>query len=356
MSKLNIVCGVPRSGTSMTMELMRLTFGDDRILGSKFPRESRAEDKFPGETDEVYSYRMALQELKKEQNKDKNEKSKDLNPNGFWEMPFTVAGIRYSLTYSDLFKKINSSKEPLICKIVSQGLPTSDPGYINKIIYLLRDPASVSKSQERLERELMVKLPGSDETIDFWEGAQIIEPRMFITVSIQAAQWFKANPEVPVLFVKYLDIVQKPEETLRKMQDFLGEGDFTQAIDSIEVKLNRSTGHELDHPLAEEANQVYEMMCKQDWDGIIEYAIAKDTERSKETVQWTCLRRGVTTNTMLCELCKSDKLMMESFKKAAEEMGIDWENKPCGFDCGIGNNPNKPITADESIKNNHWRK
>ncbi len=43
--KMLIISGCPRSGTSVQMDIHRAVFGEERILGAKFPQEKRSRDK-----------------------------------------------------------------------------------------------------------------------------------------------------------------------------------------------------------------------------------------------------------------------------------------------------------------------
>jgi len=352
-----VVSGCPRSGTSLTMEIMRTVLGQDRIRGIKFPREEiDRTKKRPNETEYQYNYRKYVVNHFEPNRHLLNEKSRDMNPNGFWEHPaFTVNGVRYSMEHSALLKEIKAEKNPSVCKIVSQGLAESDPVYIDKVVYLLRDPASVAKSQERLTRSMMIKHPETGEMINFWKGAKVIEPRMFIDVSIVAAQWFLANPEIPVCLVKYDCLVSTPGEVLNRIGDFIGEGDFMEAEKLIQVKLNRNSGYELDHPLAEEAFTVYNFMCDGDWQGVIDYAKNQSTRRSEERRQWFCLRRGMGTDSMICDMCQVDTLMRDSFKLSAKQQGIDWIKLPCGYECGYDKGMTNHKSIEDSIEHNHWK-
>jgi len=188
-----VVSGCPRSGTSLTMDIMRIALGEDRIIGEKFPQEKR--NKEP-ET-EVEKY---LSEKFPNNQKEQFEKSKDMNPNGFWEMEWSVKGIRY---LPNLHTELQSSKiSPIkVVKCVSQGLIVSDPIHISKIIFLLRHPRQVAKSQEKLQGQF------GDLENPIQNGREVRKhsPQMFCQVTIQAARWFDLNPEVPLLIVNFDD-------------------------------------------------------------------------------------------------------------------------------------------------------
>ncbi len=348
-----VVSGVPRSGTSIEMLINLKTFGEDRILGSQFPKLEPIKQN----SDEPDSHFAVRKYLFEKENVVENEKiahMKMMNPNGFWEHAFTTHGVRYFPQFKDDLKRIEDAEKPLICKIVAQGLAQSDPRYIDKVIYMLRDPASVAKSQENIVRNFMVKHPETGKAVNLWEGVKPIDPIMFIQASLDAATWFKDNPQIPVHFVKYDDLVMYPEMVMAGVKRFLGEGDFTEGIKCINKKLNRSKGHVLDHPLAKEAELVYLNMCNQNWKGIEEYLASKNNEFLKSLIGWKCLRSGITVHSTLCKQCHTDSKMRESFKNVAADKDNEWKEEPCIFECAMDVEREKYVTIENSIQNNHW--
>jgi len=198
-----VVSGCPRSGTSLMMEIFRTALGDARVIGRKFPQEARL-DLVEGDTAEMREYRrLVLTTLKGHD----VEKTRDMNPDGFWECPFTVKGIHYHSSTKGLLRTVGSEDKPYVCKVVSQGLAGSNPIYVDGVVFMLRHPEAVAKSQERLVRSFKVKRPGSGEVIDLLENAVIRSPQMFIEVSLLAAQWFSDHPEIPVYIVNYEDLL-----------------------------------------------------------------------------------------------------------------------------------------------------
>jgi hypothetical protein len=123
-----VVSGCPRSGTSLMMDCLRIAFGEDRILGHKFPQEHgllEAKKQGEEESDDHYEARMYAMNrgLAVSGRLNDIERSKDMNPNGFWECRYTVQGVHWHRGIE--------VKNTDICKIVSQGLFFSDPKYIS---------------------------------------------------------------------------------------------------------------------------------------------------------------------------------------------------------------------------------
>jgi hypothetical protein len=336
------VSGCPRSGTSLMMDCLRMAFGDDRIIGGKFPQEDRIAaglQKHEEETDSEYEARQYLRDIVNPHAARDFTISKDMNPNGFWECRYSVRGITWHM---DMPKLDNQ-----ICKIVSQGLISSNPDYISKIIYMLRDPRQVAKSQERLKR-----FPFMTHEEEMNSGLVIHTPEMFIQVTYQACKWLIANPEVPVLTVSFDDLIMYPDEALNGVKEFLKEGDFSKH--QIDPKLKRSYPQEVGNHLWEYADTMYEFMKKQEYQKVIDYfeENSKMIFRDKVTTFCTRLRERMVYNE--CKNCKNSCSLVKNLAKRAEERKIAWQYEPCMFDC-LTNPFEDHISMRESIENNHWK-
>jgi hypothetical protein len=345
ISGMITVSGCPRSGTSLMMDCLRIAFGDDRIIGSKFPQERRLKriEKHEEETDNEFEARQYLRDLfgpDPEQLERDFRVTKDMNPNGFWECRYSVQGIKWHMGMPDLDGKI--------CKIVSQGLFHSDPQYIGKIVYMLRCPRQVAKSQERLKR-----LPFLTHEEERDSGLTVHTPEMFINVSYQACKWLLANPEVPVLTVLFDDLIMYPDQTLDKIQNFLGEGDFSDH--QIDPKLKRSYPQEIGNHLWEYADTIYEFMKTEDYQKVVDYyeENAKMIFRDKTTTLCTRLREQMVYNE--CVACKQSCSLVKNLIKRAEDKKILWQLEPCMFDC-LTDPFEEHISMKESIQNHHWKK
>jgi len=356
-----VISGCPRSGTSLTMDLMREVFGESQILGKKFPQERNLKyfnKKAPNESDTQFSLRQYIQ--KKNEKTDPLltfEESKDMNPNGFWEMLYTVQGCFYR--YSDrlnLEKRLKEvgTEEQKICKIVSQGLINSDPRFIDKIIYLNRHPRAVAKSQERLKRNLPTFKNEHGHSFDLNKELKVHTPEMYIQVTLQACRFFLSYPEQSVHFVLYDDLIEHPTETLNGIKDYLNtDKDFTAAIKRINPKLRRSKHEDIKHTLWDMSENIYNLFIQQKYQECLDYFEDNKKEMQKEKMQWHCLRRDMIASHDICEACHKDKNMVKHFITTSEEMGIPWKEEPCLYECGLGLDI-EHITVEDSIKNNHW--
>jgi hypothetical protein len=337
------VTGCPRSGTSCMMDQLRLAFGDDRILGKKFPQLDyllAAKERGEGEDENHYKARLYLQERGGlDYRIAEAEESKDMNPNGFWEMRYTVGGIQWHWGMEDTKGKIG--------KIVSQGLIASNPDYIEKIIYMVRCPRQVAKSQERLRRIMWMTRQQEQEL-------KIHTPEMFIRVTYQASLWLDKYKDwnIPIIYVNFDDMISKPDETLEKVREFLEDGDFSNH--TITPKLKRSTPEKVPHRLWEQADAIYDLLKQQKHKEIIDYFEEQKDYIDKENTSVMCFRRGTQSVYNECMNCRNNIATRNGFKKTAENNGVKWWEEPCMFEC-YSNPDGDLISMEESIENNFWK-
>jgi hypothetical protein len=358
-----VVAGNPRSGTSLMMRCFVEAVGMDRVMGDEFPQVKRHEAMLKQgeeESDAHYAARMYVSEKYPENSEEAVEKAKDMNPNGFWECPFTVRGIGYKPGVTDLIKQMEEEapKNPLIIKLVNSGLFASEPKYVTKVVYMLRHPRNIAKSQERLQREQKFTLKDG-RVVDLYEGQKVHDPRFYLQSTTQFAQWRLANPDVPLLIVHYDDLVADPEAELKKIADFTGVPDLAGSSSMINPKLKRSEWDmSIKSNLWEPAEAVHECLLKEDYQGILDVVSDPEGEYTKMNTTFICarLRSAIAYNN--CVSCRTDmnKAFIESGKKRSNANGWQWWEEPCMFECGFNPCDKSPLTVAESIKNNHWSK
>lgn len=335
-----VVSGCPRSGTSMMMSILKDVFGDERILGLERPRESK------------FLHLNEIQQYIINKKNNKFIRSKEMNPNGYHEMEFTVQGIYYRRKYKELFKEIETGAAPKkICKVVSQGLAKSDPKYISKIIYMVRNPYAVAKSQERLARNN----PMDEGIAPEINGEKVLirSVDMFNAVTVMAANWIKENPQIPIHIVNYDELLNNPVMELSKIQEFLGEGDFSTASVLIDKSLRRSDPENLYVEDGNYAMALYNCLLNGDWDAIVEAEITRieDIKINPPVPKYVfCTRLNKQISTDSCKLCKTHEQTTRNLINQATMKKIEWNNEPCIYDCIV----NK-MSIEESINNNHWR-
>jgi hypothetical protein len=356
-----VVAGNPRSGTSLMMRCFCEAVGKDRIVGDEFPQDKRFEiitKQGEEESDAHYAIRKYTFDKYPDNSPEVVEKYKDMNPNGFWECPFTVQGIQYRPRLKEeYFDKMDTEDKdkPLVIKLVNSGLFMSDPKYIDKVVYMLRDPHSIAKSQERLKREQKFTLKDG-RVVDLFEGQTVHDPRFFIQSTTQFAQWRLDHPDVPLLMQPYDDMVADPKKELKNIGDFTGI-DLTKATQIINPKLKRSKPDMTkESDLWEEAEAIYECVKKEDWQGVIDISSDPKSNFSKGQLTYTCLRLRAGVSYHNCVACRRDmsKEFIESGIKRANANKWEWWLEPCAFECGMDPDDEDPMTIEESIQHNHW--
>jgi hypothetical protein len=341
------------------MLILSKIFGQERIFGNKFPQERALKKKFErgeNETEQEFEYRKFLQGLGTRLDRSNAlAKSVDMNPMGFWECVFTTEGLRYRVKLEKEYNRLKEMPDKSFIKLVSQGLSRSDPDWIDGVIYMLREPRVVAKSQEKLTRELNIR------TVDgkggnLFEGRVIHSPEMFIDVSIAAMRWLKRHPDIPVLLVKYDDLLDNPEQEIRRVLEFLSESDlgWERGASVIDPNLRRSEAD----PKAKsnfwnDAEDVYEALKSLDFEAIEEIARNPRRPINREARGWTCARTGLDTMEGHCLACKAGTEMLDQFIAHAEKLGAPWKEMPCAFDVAY-NLDAALISIEESVKNNHW--
>jgi hypothetical protein len=378
-----VVSGCPRSGTSLTMKIHRAMYGEDRILGAEFPQEQRRRE-FEEEIDEadeitdnttrrdLRDYFRDKQEKMRARDMSKAERDyHDMNPGGFWECAFSVRGMFYMPFMKDELKAAEDDWR--IVKVVSQGLLSSDPKLISKMVFLLRHPRAVAKSQERLVRELNVQ--GDDgEVHNLFDKFVIHTPEMFIQVTLQAMRFLLENRDIPFLLVNYEDILAKPEETIKKIYDFNNvPGLLTQGIAQVDQNLNRSSKAEsMENELWPDAEYVYDAML--DFKELVEAGFQEqaynrleialktmsDPRRPihKKNNNWMCFRAKKQTNQASCEQCMMNPSYRANLRAQSEaqegQIAEYWRREPCVFECGLDVERKKYLTIEESKLNNFF--
>ena len=372
--KLTAIVGVPRSGTSLCTLIFNAA--GFNVFGDKWPKDARQElpetlTAIERQCIEYERDKYMAPEIREHVDK----KTRDMNRSGFWEDGrFSVSGLNYNMVTRKLIHDIQSSEAPPVGKIVCQGLPRTDPNLIGQIVYTIRNPHKVAKSQERLKRGPDIMVDGLPQ--DITEELKIHTPEMYIRVTYQACKWLLAHPHIPVHFYNYDDLIDDPEPILQGIQDFMmehvGEGMTEHDIDLVKAGLEvvepssrRSDIEDVPNPLWEEAEFIYEKFCKgakgdpSAFAEIVAYMEqVNEREIHKQARQWPCWRLGgELVNEAKCAACMSeDGNWAKNRIQQSKYSFVDWRKEPCMAKCGMSKNipEEEYITIEESIKNNFW--
>ncbi len=359
-----VIAGNPRSGTSLTMNISAEAVGIDRIIGEKFGRIDRLEQskyQWEDESDEAYAMRQYILAGLPENSKEAMEHYAKMNPNGFYEHgQFTVRGIRYLPFLVDDMKMLDEEDKdnPYIIKLVNSGLAKSDPKYIDWVIYLVRHPWDVAKSQENLIRNMKFTL-ANGKKVDLFDGIKFNDPDFYIRSTIMFAEWKMNHPEIPVLFVEFDNLISDPETELKRMTDFTGEN-YMKGLGIIDPKLGKRHNVERDkrEGIWEDALHIHNLFSAGDFEGILDFAKDKTSWFSKNNMGWFCPRTKGGKSYANCHFClhKEDEQFIKSAIEYAEANEIDWRDEPCPFECGFDPEDKHPYSIEESVKKNHWLK
>ncbi|MEO5674040.1 MAG: alkaline phosphatase family protein [Chitinophagales bacterium] len=183
---ITIVSGLPRSGTSMMMQM--LDAGGMEILT------------------------------------DKQRQPDDNNPKGYYEYD----KVKKLLTDSSWIDEANSKSVKIIAPLLA-NLPNK---YDYKIIFMKRDMAEILKSQQ-----IML---GKTRQVSR-DAYPIVLAEAFNKQIDKAEMLFRRMPNIEVLYVNYTDVIEDPLEVAESIAEFLGEELDTQKMaSSVDKSLYRN--------------------------------------------------------------------------------------------------------------------
>ncbi len=183
-SDIIIVSGLPRSGTSLMMQMLAKG-GIDAVTD-----EIRAAD-----TD---------------------------NPRGYYEFE-KVKKIKEDITW------IPETRGKVV-KMVSQLLFDLPPGESYRIIFMQRDLDEMLQSQEKMLERLNRPAAPRDEI-----------KRAFIKHLDRLRDWLGKQPNMQVLYVTYSDLIAEPDEQAKRVAEFLGgQLDTLAMVQAVDPSLYRN--------------------------------------------------------------------------------------------------------------------
>jgi hypothetical protein len=183
-----VVSGMPRSGTSLMMQM--LGAGGVPVLsdGVRAPDEN--------------------------------------NPRGYLEFE-KVKRIREDRSWLD-------EAEGRAVKIVSHLLPELPPGRTYRVVFMQRDIGEVVASQ----RAMLERLGRAGAPLPGEELAGVLGRHL---ASVEA--WLRDRPGVEALFVQHRDVIRDPRREAQRVRDFLGlPCDVEAMAAAVDVSLHRHRG------------------------------------------------------------------------------------------------------------------
>ena len=178
---ITIVSGLPRSGTSMMMQMLQAG-GMDLLIDAK------------READEH-------------------------NPKGYFELE--------AIKHLGKDKRCLAAAQGKVIKVIAQLLPALDKGYHYRIVFMLRELHEVLQSQQTMLDK---------ERADSDKLAQTFQQQLH---RIQV--WLRKQNNIEVIYVKYKEVIQQPLPEVEKLNDFLeGVLDVQKCIKVVDVNLYRA--------------------------------------------------------------------------------------------------------------------
>lgn len=314
--KIAVVTGDPRSGTSLMMQTMNLL--GVPIAGEKFPGTERLERQHRSRTNKANAdlaagritneeHVEALSNLERDKQK-KEEKSKEMNPGGFYEIPGVV------------MRGLKSAGECCgkVVKIVSPGAYPQEGqrfGTPSEIVYkyilCLRNPKSVAQSQKNIN-SFDPAIVGEEEIE--WN----INPTRYLFENGGLAKYLSELTDPSAWeVIDYDEFVKDPKTTIEKIVEHLeispSEEQITSAIANVTPKLNRSEelfpgwgDQELRGVMCED---LYDALKKEDYASIKSLSQQIEGEQTKEkleTSRWYDEETGLITSATWCRQADID--------------------------------------------------
>ena len=373
-----IVTGKPRSGTSLTMNILFHILGEDRIVGDKFPLdgfeqlESTKEqlESTKEQSEEMIKFlytkrrdafeynNKRMEEKTKEAREARKKHAKMMNPRGFYEKtPYSVKGLSYNRGNRLTLPEWLDTEGGIKCmKIVSQGLLNTDPRFVTKLVYVIRHPHQIATSQESLITQLDSIMMGETG----YKKPIVNSPSRYLKDTHKSCLFLIENPDIPVHFFNYNDLISDPKTTIGGITDFLElpkEISWQKCKHVIDPTLKRSKPREFQKgKLWEEALHVYGLFNDGKFQEVIDFLENPTREIHQENTKWICPRldRQVVRNE--CISCTNISIVRNNYKDTATRKGVAWEKEPCLFECGMNLSlkESETLTIEESIANNHW--
>ncbi|MBA3647667.1 MAG: alkaline phosphatase family protein [Chitinophagales bacterium] len=183
---ITVVTGLPRSGTSMMMQMLEA--GGEEILTDKI--------RTPDEN----------------------------NPKGYWEFE-KVKKVMTDVSWLD-------EATGKVVKIVAPLLSYLPPKYDYKIIFMQRDMAEILRSQQiMLGKKTEIRK----------NAYPIVLSEAFKKQLEQAEAWLKRSPNAELLYVDYTSVIDNPSESAENVAEFLGAELNIQAMtEVVDIALYRN--------------------------------------------------------------------------------------------------------------------
>lgn len=248
---------------------------------------------------------------------------KDANPSGFYESDLRT-GIYYATNphpESGAYLFPEDTRRHAV-KVFIPGLIRTDRAFIHKVIATIRPWRQYVRSLNRLyemEREAKAKLKSAPEDIP----EPVVMPPLI--------EWWVENFSLisdivtrryPFFMVAYESVLQNPEETLRDVFRWIGEGDVEAAIAGVNPELRTQNEEVGDQP--EESNVELEPEVTEVFDALYEVV------RTQSPLEQAFIERLNETNRLLGP--RIDAVVKETARGQLERRRLLQARKDAGED------------------------
>lgn len=248
---------------------------------------------------------------------------KDANPSGFYESDLRT-GIYYATNphpKSGAYLFPEDTRRHAV-KVFIPGLIRTDRAFIHKVIATIRPWRQYVRSLNRLyemEREAKAKLKNAPEDIP----EPVVMPPLI--------EWWVENFSLisdivtrryPFFMVAYESVLQNPEETLRDVFRWIGEGDVEAAIAGVNPELRTQNEEVGDQP--EESNVELEPEVTEVFDALYEVV------RTQSPLEQAFIERLNETNRLLSP--RIDAVVKETARGQLERRRLLQARKDAGED------------------------
>ena len=266
-----VVTGTKRSGTSMWMKL--LIEGGFPSIGSAFP-------------------------------KDWGSTIKNANPGGFYESDLRNGVYHATNPHPKTgYYLFPEAIRRHALKVFIPGLIRTDRAYIDKVVATVRPWREYVRSLDRL-----YTMEKEAKEAKRHDNAPCIPPPVRLPAALE---WWTHNFSLisdvvtrryPMFMVAYDAVMEKPEETLQEVFDWLGEGDVARA--GAQVKPQLRTQCHRDDPVLDDAKSGFEPEVIEVFDELYQ----------------TVLRKREIEQSLVDRLNETNELLAERIQEALREM------------------------------------
>lgn len=189
---INVITGMPRSGTSLVSKLIHDAVGPDKFYGSQ--------------------WRQA----------DTDDEVKTLNVNGFYESDRCCKPIRQDFCPDGHW-----------LKCITPALVGSSTDLVGMVVLCIRDPLTVAASRANMREVIGRSKMAQEGRLKERPEAGVLTAEMYVAAMGRISRWITGNRRPPPHIVDYPWFVDNPEAGAQRLSDYTGLQIASKTIDKI---------------------------------------------------------------------------------------------------------------------------